>query len=617
VFKAFLTTAVLLFGIASPLAAGASTDSLAAGASTDSLAQPALQSVEHLTFFKTTNVHRISAARAPATIEPNGLEVRRTHIGHRGIDIHPAAAKAFARSAVAAASVPVPTVAGRSVTRPDATFSGFVGLSHFDQRLAGDGIYTNTQFSLEPPDQGLCVGNGLTLEVINNALTVTVSGGVPLIAPVPTNELFGLAPEIIRNPNPLLDVFGPSLSDPRCYFDRDTQRWFITEFEQDINPVTEAGEGRTALFIAISQTPDPTGSYNVLTLDTTDSNHPGCPCLPDQPLLGADANGIYLTTNEFSLLNGNPFHGTQLYALSKIALALDILPPVVHIDVGALPTPDIGDARWASLQPAESPDLHRGPQPLNGTEYFLSSLDFFNKTDNRIAVWALTNTATLWNNGPKLALHHVVIRSESYGEPDPAVQKAGPTPLADAQIPKAPLPLLDSGDDRMQQVVFAQGRLWAGLTTKVVVGGQPRSGIAVFVVKPSLAGGVLSACIAGQGYVAVAGQNTIYPSIGVNAQGRAILTCTLVGPGVFPSAAYVPLNTTGAAVRLAALGAGPDDGFTAYPPFSEEGVGRWGDYTAAVADEMGNIWFGAEYIPRAPRTQLANWGTFIGEIHNQ
>jgi hypothetical protein len=197
------------------------------------------------------------------------------------------------------------------------------------------------------------------------------------------------------------------------------------------------------------------------------------------------------------------------------------------------------------------------------------------------------------------------------------VQKAGPTPLADAQIPKAPLPLLDSGDDRMQQVVFAQSRLWAGLTTAVVVGGQPRSGIAYFVVEPSLADGVLSARVDGHGYVAVAGQNTMYPSIGVNAQGKAILTCTLVGPGVFPSAAYVPLNAAGAAVRLAGPGAGPDDGFTAYPAFGGKGVGRWGDYSAAVADEAGNIWFAAEYIPNAPRNPRANWGTFVGEIHNQ
>lgn len=59
-------------------------------------------------------------------------------------------------------------------------------------------------------------------------------------------------------------------------------------------------------------------------------------------------------------------------------------------------------------------------------------------------------------------------------------------------------------------------------------------------------------------------------------------------------------------------GAAPEDGFTGYPPFGSSA--RWGGYSAAVADEHGNIWFGAEYIPNSPRTPLVNWGTFIGEV---
>ena len=43
-------------------------------------------------------------------------------------------------------------------------------------------------------------------------------------------------------------------------------------------------------------------------------------------------------------------------------------------------------------------------------------------------------------------------------------------------------------------------------------------------------------------------------------------------------------------------------------------VARWGDYTAAVADADGSIWIATEYIPNAPRTLLANWGTFIGRV---
>jgi hypothetical protein len=65
---------------------------------------------------------------------------------------------------------------------------------------------------------------------------------------------------------------------------------------------------------------------------------------------------------------------------------------------------------------------------------------------------------------------------------------------------------------------------------------------------------------------------------------------------------------------LGAAGAAPEDGFTGYAFFGGNGVARWGDYSAATADEDGSIWLATEFIPNSPRTQLANWGTFIGRM---
>jgi hypothetical protein len=47
-----------------------------------------------------------------------------------------------------------------------------------------------------------------------------------------------------------------------------------------------------------------------------------------------------------------------------------------------------------SVQPATSPSATTR-EGNGGTEYFLSSLDFFATLDNRIAAWAMTGTATL------------------------------------------------------------------------------------------------------------------------------------------------------------------------------------------------------------------------------
>jgi hypothetical protein len=165
----------------------------------------------------------------------------------------------------------------------------------------------------------------------------------------------------------------------------------------------------------------------------------------------------------------------------------------------------------------------------------------------------------------------------------------------------------------MNQAVFANGLLWAGVNT-IVSGG--RVGIAWFAVTPSVRGHRLRAKMQAQGYVTVTGNSVLFPSIAVNRDGNAVIGFSLTGRDFFPSAAYAPVDVERGAgrVRIAAAGAFPEDGFTGYPSLGGDVAARWGDYSAAVADEQGNLWFATEFIPNAPRTLLANWGTFIGKI---
>ncbi len=467
----------------------------------------------------------------------------------------------------------VPAPAPNSIALVNNGFSGFLGLTHRDQRFAGTGVYTNTQFSLEPPDQGLCVGNGFVVEAINTAIAVYSTGGTRLAGPVPFNQFFGLAPEVIRT-NPR--VFGDFTSDPKCYFDPDLQRWFITILQLDVDPSSGNFTGPTHVFIAVSASADPRGSYNVFVIDTTDLSHPGCPCLGDQPLIGADANGFYVSTNEFPLFT-NGFNGPQL------------------------------DGTVFTVQPATTPKGGGYATAAGGTEYFLNSF-FTGSLENRIVLWALSNTSSLARPNPSLALTHTVLDTEVYGNPPASTQKPGPTPLAD--LLNAKLEFIDSDDDRMNQVVFAGGLLWSAVATPVKTpNGPTTTGAAWFAVAPSASGGAVAA----QGYISVARESVLYPAVGVNADGKAMAVFTVVGPHFFPAAAYAPIDlSTGAGeVHIAAAGAGPDDGFTGYGGFR---VARWGDYSALVADENGNLWMATEFIPDAPRSVLANWGTFVSRI---
>jgi hypothetical protein len=157
----------------------------------------------------------------------------------------------------------------------------------------------------------------------------------------------------------------------------------------------------------------------------------------------------------------------------------------------------------------------------------------------------------------------------------------------------------------MQQVMYANGKLWGALDTALNPGGgAQRAGIAYYVVNPN-AGKVVT-----QGYLGAAGYDFTYPAIGVTATGRGVMAFTATGGTLNPSAAYAPIDALAGAgawgVVQGGEGAAPDDGFTSYksqvgnPPRT-----RWGDYGAAAVD--GNsVWVASEYIAHA--CSYADWG---------
>ena len=492
----------------------------------------------------------------------------------------------------------VPTITGNL---------GFVGLNHFDQRTAGTGAYTNTQFSLEPPDQAFCVGNGFAVESVNTAIRVfSASTGAPLTPVMALNQFFNLKPEFNR----VSGRRGDFTSDPKCLYDSQTNRFFLTVLQADVNPETGDFTGPSSVLIAVTKTGDPTGTWSFYKINTTNDGtggtpkNPNCPCLGDQPLIGLNEDGFFISTNEFpQFVRG--FNGTQLYALSKTLLAnsTGMLPKVAHINVGNIPAPDGGI--WYTLQPAVAPP--NAPTPaIRHAEFFLSALDFDGTLDNRIATWSLTKTDVLATSNPSaIRLTFTLLGTETYGQPPNARQPTGPGNFQPQMI--------STNDDRMNQVVFAAGKLYGGVNTILGTGVTTRAGIAYFVVTPSVKEQQVSAVLSGQGYVSAENRDVYYPSIGVNNSGKGLIGYSLSGPDNFPSAAYSLVDSTGfqGPITISKAGVGPEDGFTGA---SGAHVSRWGDYSASFADELGNVWFATECIPTTKRTVLANWGTYITRV---
>src|SRR6266540_1681277 len=211
-------------------------------------------------------------------------------------------------------------VAGARLASSPRLNRSFAGLNHRDQRTANGG----NQFSLEPPDQGLCVGNGFVLETVNDVLRVFDKAGNPLTGVTDQNTFYGYPPAVNRTTG----AFGPFMADPSCYFDPTTRRWFHVILTLDVDPVSGAFLGSNHLDVAVSRTSNPTGQWAIYrvpvqddgTQGTPDHGCEGGPCLGDYPQLGADAFGFYITTNEYPFFAASGFHAAQLYAFNKFAL---------------------------------------------------------------------------------------------------------------------------------------------------------------------------------------------------------------------------------------------------------------------------------------------------------
>jgi hypothetical protein len=534
--------------------------------------------------------------------------------------------------------------------------TSFDGLNHFINRF---GVSGGNQFSLEPPDQGLCANSSFVLETINDVLAVYNTDGTIAMGPEALNAFYGYAPAIDRSVMP--PVRGPFATDPSCLFDTATQRWFHVMLTLDSLPNGEL-IGTNHLDLAVSKTADPRGDWNIYRVPVQNDGicsgiwYDGTPnnaCLGDYPHIGADANGFYITTNSYSFF-GNDFHGAQIYAFSKQALAAgNTTVAVTRIDTHGL---DKGNSGF-TLAPAQAPPGGAQETNAGGTEYFLSSnaadeahgngASIGPRSSNQILVWALTNTASLNDPTPTLTLNHTELGVATYAFPSPSNQKSGPTPLRDCLNNKAcatvlngsPDPFnekeynLDSNDTRMMQTTFAQGKLWGSLDTSLSHASSKRAGVAWYIVSPSVASdGTVSASATNTGFLGLPDDNVIYPAIGVTAAGNGVMAFTVVGGDRFPSAGYALINSSGVGtVHVAQEGAGPADGFSGYKieNFPNPARPRWGDYGAAAV--VGNqIWIASEYIGQTcsfatyeatgfrcgnTRTALANWDTRISLIN--
>src|SRR6185436_5613750 len=147
-----------------------------------------------------------------------------------------------------------------------------------------------------PPDTNGAVGRTRFVEIVNTDYAVFSKSGTVMLGPVPINTVwqgFGTGRCATENDG-----------DPVVVYDRIADRWIISQFQVSATPFEQC--------VAVSTTPDPTGSYFRYSFTYTDG-------FPDYPKMGVWPEGYYITYNMFNNA-GTAFLGSKVCAFNRAAM---------------------------------------------------------------------------------------------------------------------------------------------------------------------------------------------------------------------------------------------------------------------------------------------------------
>jgi hypothetical protein len=454
---------------------------------------------------------------------------------------------------------------------------------------------TNIFKDVEPPDQGLCAGNGSVVETNNIGEILVFNAALKRqSAPISLDTIMGLT-----NKN------WSSGGDPSCLYDSSNGgHWFFTEI---VSASPESNGGAfTGCFagvanncyegIAVTDGSSPFGPYHVYFSSADyDPAEPGYPSLlNDFAKISVTRDAFLMFYDEFPLLpsslpgfGGGFFNGAQEFAFSKNALERGLPTvlanaqpnPAVTVareNMGLIGTPDGTCARdkvlheggitcWVAVIPAQ-PVAGRFDNAHGGTGFMLGSLDFYGfaavsptSGDNRIDAWAWTGLSALNSNGCASCRAGIRFTGQlfsgvdRYYDPELTVngfqaslgaQKTGPIPLGDncSVLPGTAGPCpeggINSNGDNLTQVAQAQGQMWGSTATQIAqtytgANGEIHQGAVYWVVGTRSFDKTGRFTLTSQGYVTAKHEDLEFPSIAATPTpgGRAIMDFTLNGNG--------------------------------------------------------------------------------------
>jgi hypothetical protein len=400
-----------------------------------------------------------------------------------------------------------------------------------------------------PPDPELTVGPNHIIAVVNVALEIYDKSGNVLVGPTTFDSFMS------ANSN-CTGVF-----DPNAIYDESADRYILG--------IDADGSGYC---LAVSQTGDPTGSWNIYYFATASGS-----LFFDYPHAGVGQDAIYMGANMFT----STFLDSRIWAFDKQAMYDGLPAASVMQNLGA---------NEDTPQPINLHGWNQGTWPTSGPHYFITETGY-NGADHTIWSWDDPFGANTLTAVGSFNLNTTT--GTTAGLPLDAVQSGGGT--------------LDSGDWRPLDFEFRNGFGWTTMT----IACNPGSGSVNCIRWAQI--NLATASVVQSGVLASDGDYRFHPDLAVNACDDMAVGYTKSNSSSFPSVFYAgrqgtdPLNTLQAETQIKA-------GEINYTSFETSSPRRWGDYTGMTIDPDGTtFWYLGEYSKNTGTTS-GRWGTYIASM---
>jgi hypothetical protein len=470
-----------------------------------------------------------------------------------------------------------------------------------------------------PPDMAVAASTTFVLQGVNTQFEVlNTSGRVQPGWPVSAQTFFGV-PNVTNadgTPCDTAHLSQPFMSDPRALYDAIDNRFWAAMLQVE-NGLGIAADCpfKSVYYIAVSQTGDPRGSWNVYEFNMSLDGQ----FAADFTQIGINADAVYFSANMFGPSTGlNGGFYAEIFEANKAKmergrtgftadgffdmkvtgpgntaatgpLLADTLNPALNLDGSG------GNGELFA-------DTMDGPDPMTGNFCGLFGGGAADACSG-LGLWRMTNPIGHDGGGRGPALSFTLVPTKPFVFSSPSDQ-----PSCDQCI--------DPSDLRISATPMVRdGVLYAAWETALDNGAQIVPGIEWAKVALSGRGDVS----ARTGYYNLSGDASVsYPALMPDGHGNVVMLFERMSHTVFPETRYIVSGDGGQFHGIGTLlKAGEDNyrpqlcGSAALP------VCRWGDFSAASFDGAGTIWFAGEYANQlnlGPPQNGRNWGTWIGAI---